>query len=112
VRSPAHANQAAAARHLLVIAPLAGHVCAATGRAVEIVTTREMRQWLAASAGSETHLVRPNRAIANLARTPWALFDYSIARRVYPMAYQQATELLEEREDLRGLLSARLRLTS
>jgi predicted acylesterase/phospholipase RssA len=108
LRSPVHADQAAPARHLLVVAPLAGHVCGPAGRAAEIVATREMRQWRA-SARSETHLVRPNRAIANLARTPWALFDYSIARQVYPMAYQQASELLDERTDLHGLVPTRLR---
>ncbi|MCW2548815.1 MAG: hypothetical protein JWN96_3275 [Mycobacterium sp.] len=111
VRSLVHADQAAPARHLLVIAPLAGHVCGPAGRAVEGITTREMRQWQG-STMSETHLVRPNRAIADMARTPWALFDYSIARQVYPMAYQQASALLEEREDLRSLVVSELRRTA
>jgi hypothetical protein len=67
-----------------------------------------MRQWRA-STGSETSVVRQNHAIASLARTPWALFDHSIARQVYPMAYEQASALLEERKDLRSLLTPRLR---
>lgn len=111
VRSLVHADQAAPAEHLLVIAPLAGNVCGPGGRAAERITTREMRQWQA-STQSETHLVRPNRAIARMARTPWALFDRAIARQVYPMAYQQASALLEEREDLRRLVVAQLRRTA
>jgi predicted acylesterase/phospholipase RssA len=113
VRSLVHADQAAPARHLLVIAPLAGPVCGPAGRAVEAITSREMRQWQASDPSQrhlvETHLVRPNRAIANMARSPWALFDYAIARQVYPMAYQQASALLEEREDLRSLVFAPVR---
>jgi predicted acylesterase/phospholipase RssA len=112
VRSLVHADQAAPARHLLVIAPLAGPICGPAGRAVERITTREMRQWRESTASHrhpvETHLVRPNRAIADMARTPWALFDYSIARQVYPMAYQQASALIEERGDLCSLVVAPL----
>jgi predicted acylesterase/phospholipase RssA len=103
VRSLVHADQAAPAQNLLVIAPLAGRVCGPAGHAFETATTREMRRWQA-STGSETHLIKPNRAIAMMARTPWALFDYAIARQVYPMAYQQASGLLKERSDLRSLV--------
>jgi predicted acylesterase/phospholipase RssA len=111
VRSFVHADQAAPAQHLLVIAPLAGHVCGPAGRTAERITTHEMRQWQGCTQ-SETHLVRPNRAIANMARTPWALFDYAVAREVYPMAYQQASALLDERDDLRSLVAAQLGRTA
>jgi predicted acylesterase/phospholipase RssA len=111
VRSLVHADQAAPAQNLLVIAPLAGRVCGPAGHAFETATTREMRRWQA-STESETHLIRPNRAIAMMARTPWALFDYSIARQVYPMAYQQASALLEERDDLRRLVVEPFRQTA
>ena len=95
VRSLVHADLAASARRLLVVAPIAGAVLGRTGRALEVLLRREVRHWQQINGG-QAHLVRPNRRIAALVRHPLALFDKELAVRVYPMAYEHTTGLLDD----------------
>ncbi|WP_431607057.1 patatin-like phospholipase family protein, partial [Protofrankia symbiont of Coriaria ruscifolia] len=102
VRSLTSADHAPAARNLLVIAPLAGPMFGAAGRAMERLLTRETHRWTKATGGA-VHLVRPNTAISRLARHPLDLFDSHKARMVYPMAYEQGAQLLRTRPALASL---------
>ena len=60
------------------------------------------------TSGGTVHLIRPNRAIAGLARTPLDLFHHDLARAVYPMGREQARQLLDTRAALGGLVSGDL----
>jgi NTE family protein len=103
VRSLASADKAAPARHLLVVAPIAGPMFGAAGRVMELMLREELRRWQRATGG-RAHLVRPNMQIASLARQPLHLFDKERAKDVYPMAYEQTRRLLAERPGLAALL--------
>ncbi|MGZ4666305.1 MAG: patatin-like phospholipase family protein [Frankiaceae bacterium] len=92
VRSLVHADRAVPAQHLLVVAPIAGPMFAAAGRAMEAMLRREMRRWQQRTGGV-VHLIRPNRRIAALARHPLDLFDKDRATEAYPLAYLQAARL-------------------
>ncbi len=95
VRSMVSADLAAPAAHLLVLAPIAGPMFGPAGRLAENVLRREMRQWERANPGAKQWLIRPNHAIAELARRPNQLFDVDRARRAYDLAYQQGAGILE-----------------
>ncbi len=103
VRSLVSADQAPPARHLLVVAPIAGPMFGRAGRVMEALLNREIQRWERASGGT-VHLIRPNRAIAGLAKTPLDLFDNALARSVYPLARQQVGQLLASRDSLAGLV--------
>lgn len=103
VRSLASADKAAPARHLLVVAPIAGPMFGPAGRVMELMLREELRRWQRATGG-KAHLVRPNMQIASLARQPLHLFDKGRAQDVYPMAYDQARRLLAERPGLAALV--------
>ncbi len=103
VRSLVSADQAPPAQHLLVVAPIAGPMFGQAGRAMEAVLGRELRRWERWSGGV-VHLIRPNRAIASLARRPLDLFDKDLAQRVYPLAREQAERLLGTRAVLGALV--------
>jgi NTE family protein len=94
VRSMASADIADAADHLLVMAPIAGPMFGPAGRFAERVLRREMREWRDANPGGQLWVIRPNHAIAALARRPDQLFDPERARRAYDLAYSQATGIL------------------
>lgn len=106
VRSMASADLADAAGHLLVLAPIAGPMFGPAGRAAEGVLRREMRQWRAANPKGGLWLIRPNHAIAILARRPDQLFDLDRARRCYDLAYVQGTEILGRWGDRYGAPAA------
>lgn len=95
VRSLASADRGAPADHLLVIAPLAGPMFGPGGRMVERLLGREMRTWQNANPGGRVSLIRPNRAIAALARRPDQLFDIERARPAYDLAYDQGGQILD-----------------
>lgn len=99
VRSMVSADRAAKAAHLLVVAPIAGPMFGAAGRAMEVLLRRELAAWQHKSGG-EVHLIRPNHAIAALARHPLELFDRQCAEVVYPLAKRQAYRILDDRPDL------------
>ena len=100
------ADQAPAAHHLLVVAPLAGPMFGPGGRLLELLQVQELRRW-ARSTGGSVHLIRPNRAIARLVRHPLDLLDQRRAsREVYPMAFEQTIQLLGARPALAGLAAA------
>jgi predicted acylesterase/phospholipase RssA len=107
VRSLVSADQAPPAQHLLVVAPIAGPMFGRAGRVMEALLNREIRRWVRNSGGI-VHLVRPNRAIAGLARNPLDLFDNELARGVYPLAREQARQLLETRQPLAGLVGGKV----
>ena len=107
VRSMVSADQAPAARHLLVVAPIAGPMFGRAGRLMEVLLNREIGRWERMSGGT-VHLIRPNRAIAGLAKTPLDLFDNALARAVYPLARGQARQLLDSRDALAGLVGGDL----
>jgi NTE family protein len=102
VRSIASADLAAPAAHLLVLAPVAGPMFGPAGRVVERVLRREMRTWRQANPGGRLWLIRPNRAIAELARGPGQLFDADRARQCYDIAYAQGTGILARWTDQYG----------
>ena len=99
VRSLASADLAPEADHLLVVAPLAGGVLGLGGRSLEVLLGRELHRW-EHRTGGRAHLVRPNAAIARLVSSPAHLFDKARAVDVYPLAYQQASELMGSRPGL------------
>ncbi|HEX4016613.1 MAG TPA: patatin-like phospholipase family protein [Frankiaceae bacterium] len=107
VRSMVSADLAPAAQHLLVVAPLAGPMFGRAGRVMESLLNREIRRW-ERSAGGQVHLIRPNRAIAGLAKNPLDLFDQALARSVYPLAREQARQLLDSREGLASFVGGDL----
>jgi predicted acylesterase/phospholipase RssA len=92
VRSLVHADKAAEAQHLVVVAPIAGPMFGPGGRAMEIMLRRELRRWRQRTGGT-AHLIRPDAGIATLARHPLDLFDKDRALAAYPMAYEQASQL-------------------
>jgi NTE family protein len=92
IRSLVHADKAAAAQHLVVVAPIAGPMFGPGGRAMEVMLRRELRRWHQRTGGT-AHLVRPDIRIAALARHPLDLFDKDRANAAYPLAYEQAFEL-------------------
>jgi hypothetical protein len=51
------------------------------------------------------HVVRPDKEISRLVRHPLDLIDQRLACQVYPMAYEQASRLLETRPALASLAS-------
>ena len=89
VRSLVSAHHAAPARHLLVVAPIAGPMFGPAGRTMELMLREEIRRWEQATGGT-AHLLRPNAEICLLARHPLQLFDKSRAQAAYPLAYAQA----------------------
>jgi NTE family protein len=103
VRSLVSADLAAAAEHLLVIAPIAGPMFGPAGRIMERVLRRELRGWQN-TTGGKAHLVRPNRTIADLASHPKDLFDTELAKAVYPLARTQVERLLATRPGIAGLV--------
>jgi predicted acylesterase/phospholipase RssA len=107
IRSLVSADQAPPARHLLVVAPIAGPMFGRAGRTMEVLLQREIRRWQEKSGGT-VHLVRPNRAIAGLARYPLDLFDMNLAAAVYPMAREQTDRLLPARAEMLELCSPQL----
>ncbi len=90
------------ARHLLVVAPIAGPMFGPAGRAMELMLRDELRRWQQ-NTGGKAHLVRPNAQIAKLARHPLHLFDKARALDAYPLAFAQARRLIVERPGLAGL---------
>jgi NTE family protein len=102
VRSLVSAHHATPARHLLVVAPIAGPMFGPGGRAMELMLRDELRRWQRATGG-KAHLLRPDAQIASLARNPLHLFDKGRAQAVYPLAYAQATRLVAERPGLASL---------
>jgi NTE family protein len=99
VRSMVSADHAMPARHLLAVAPVAGPMFGAGGRAMELMLHREVERWRR-RCGGEVHVVRPNALIASMARHPFDLFDQKRACDVYPLAYEQMVTLLATRESL------------
>jgi NTE family protein len=99
VRSMVSADLADAADHLLVMAPLAGPMFGPAGRLIERSLRREMHAWHRRNEGSEIWLIRPNHAIARLARRPDQLFHAERARECYQLAYQQGLGVLDRWED-------------
>ena len=102
VRSMASADLAEPAEHLLVVAPIAGPMFGPAGRLAERVLRREMREWRDRTPGGGLWIIRPNRAIAELAGRPDQLFDPDRAKRAYDLAYEQATGILSRWGDAYG----------
>ena len=99
VRSMVSADLADPADHLLVMAPLAGPMFGPAGRLIERSLRREMGTWQRHNPGSEIWLIRPNHAIAALARRPDQLFHGDKARQCYELAYAQGLTVLHRWED-------------
>jgi predicted acylesterase/phospholipase RssA len=105
VRSMASATHAPAADHLVIVAPVAGPVLGAGGRALQALLGQEMRDW-ETRTGGHAHLIRPDTAIAAMVASPTHLFDKARALDVYPMAYDQGVRLLSSRPGLGRLAAA------
>jgi predicted acylesterase/phospholipase RssA len=83
-------DAAAEADHVIVVAPLAGHVLGPVGQTAGLLLERELRRWRERHPESTVTLVRPDRAMARLAGLhPLALFDDGRAHDVYPLAHEQ-----------------------
>ncbi|MSW21634.1 MAG: hypothetical protein F2873_12135 [Actinobacteria bacterium] len=94
LRSMASPDRADTAENLLVLAPIAGPMFGPVGRIAERVLRREVGHWQRANPMGAFWLIRPNRAIASLARLPNNLFDLDRAKRCYELAYAQGTGIL------------------
>ena len=106
VRSMVSADLADPAAQLLVIAPIAGPMFGPAGRVTEGVLKREMRAWRDHNPGGKLWLIRPNHAIAGLARRPDQLFDVDLAKACYHLAFEQGAGILERWTGEHGALSA------
>jgi len=106
VRSMVSADLADPAAQLLVIAPIAGPMFGPAGRFTEGVLRREMREWRDHNPGGKLWLIRPNHAIAGLARRPDQLFDPNLAKTCYHLAYEQGAGILHRWTDEYGAQSA------
>ena len=93
VRSLVSADCAPIADRLLVVAPVAGPMFGAGGRLMERMLRREVRRWELRSGGVGV-VVRPNAAIAALARHPLQLFDSGRARAAYELAADQVEAMV------------------
>jgi NTE family protein len=83
-------DAAADADQVIVVAPLAGPVMGPIGRTAGFLLARELQAWRNRHPGGTITMIRPNRAIAQLAgRNPLGLFDADRAREVYPLAVEQ-----------------------
>ncbi len=96
VRSMTSADRCEAADNLLVITPLAGSMFGPAGRLMEQIMVREMRSWGLANPAGGLWLIRPNAAVAALARRPDQLFDRSRAMACYPVAYEQGKRIRQQ----------------
>ncbi len=94
VRSMLSADRADGADHLLVVAPIAGPMFGPAGRVAERLLGRETRRWQREHPGGRIWLIRPNHAIAGLARLPNQLFQLERARRCYDLSYAQGQGIL------------------
>ena len=95
----ASADLAPSAANLLVLAPIAGPMFGPAGRHAERKLLKEVRSWQVANPSGKFWLIRPNRAIAGLARLPIHLFDLERAKRCYDLAYAQGTGILNNWND-------------
>jgi len=88
------ADRAPAADNLLVLAPIAGPMFGPAGLLAERVLRREVREWQRQNPEGRFWLIRPNRAIAGLAKLPNNLFDLDRAKRAYDLSYAQGAGIL------------------
>jgi len=89
-------DAAAAARSVIVIAPLAGASMGPIGRGAGYLLGRELDRWRRRHPDRRITLIRPNRQIARHADlNPMSLFDVERARAVYPLAYEQGLRWAE-----------------
>ncbi|WP_460795057.1 patatin-like phospholipase family protein [Nocardioides pacificus] len=95
-------DAAAEADHVIVVAPLAGVVMGAMGRTAGFLLERELNKWRSRHPESTITLIRPNRAMAEIAGIrPLALFVDARARQVYPLAVEQGVRRGEQLRRLR-----------
>jgi predicted acylesterase/phospholipase RssA len=109
-------DRAESARVLVVVAPIAGGVLGAIGRAYEHVTRCEIQHWRVKSGGGDVLYVRPTREIASLitARGLEGILDPEVGGRVYERSYELGFERGEQfltrnrraAEDLMDLVAA------
>lgn len=86
-------DAAAQADHVIVVAPIAGTVMGPMGRTAGFLLERELSRWRARHPDSAVTLIRPTRAMAEIAGVrPLALFDGARARAVYPLALEQGRQ--------------------
>jgi hypothetical protein len=84
------------------VTPVAGPLLSVAGSLFGRQALVEMRRW-EARTGGRAHVIRPNRGIAAMARSPLDLFDVSRAPDVYAAAYEQAVHLFSTRPSLARL---------
>jgi NTE family protein len=96
VRSMASADRSVPADQLLVITPMAGSMFGPAGRLMEQILVREMKSWGLANPAGGLWLIRPNAAVAALARRPDHLFDRNRAMACYPIAYEQGRKIRQQ----------------
>lgn len=95
VRSMVSADLAAPGDDLLVLAPLAGPMFGPGGRVMERSLRRETSAWQRGNPHGRVWVIRPNRAIAALARRPDQLFEPDRAHQAHGLAYHQGQRVLE-----------------
>jgi hypothetical protein len=81
------------ADRLLVVLPISSSMFGPAAVLVERQIRRELNRWRAVNPGSQTIVVRPEPAIAALARRPHHLFDVTRARRCYELAYASGIDV-------------------
>lgn len=89
-------DAAAAARSVIVVAPLAGGPMGPIGRGAGLLLDRELNSWRKRHPDRRITLIRPNKAIAKyVGLNPMDLFDKDRGKAVYPLAYEQGLRWAE-----------------
>lgn len=97
VRSMASADHSVPVDLLVASLPIAGSLFGPVGRIMESTSRAALSRWKSRTGGS-TLVLRPGKRLAALiGLRPGAMFDIELAKRVYPMAYDQVSERLEAR---------------
>lgn len=102
--SMGYAHEAPKAQTLVVIGALAKHLQAPVplgplgkvpGLALEMKSRRDWGRWQDNNPNAKVIYVRPNRKIGSKIKEAKDLFDFDIARDVYHMAREQASEMFD-----------------
>lgn len=94
IRSIVSADIAPKGNGLLAIAVLGRHFMPPIGRVIEGILSHEMSKWGSKHDGDVT-LIRPNREINELIRTPRDIFDFEVAKKTYELARIQGEKLIQ-----------------
>jgi len=106
VRSMASADLASPAALLVASLPIAGPLFGPVGRIMESTSRSALARWRRRTGG-DTLVLRPGRTFASaVGFRPNAMFDVTLACRLYPIGYDTVCRRLDSRLSARALLVA------